>query len=55
MRATQDGVTFVQGADFFPGGRGGRSSARLAFSFVSPDEIDEGVARLAALLPAARL
>jgi DNA-binding transcriptional MocR family regulator len=45
------GVTFVQGSDFFPQGRGGASSARLAYSFVSPAEIDEGVSRLAALVP----
>lgn len=51
-RATAAGVVFVKGADFFPGGAGGRSSARLAYSFVSPAEIAEGVARLAALLPA---
>ncbi|MGH3102981.1 MAG: PLP-dependent aminotransferase family protein [Gaiellaceae bacterium] len=50
-RATDAGVTFVKGTDFFPHGRGGASSARLAFSFVSPAEITEGIARLAALLP----
>ena len=50
-RATEAGVPFVRGSDFFPGD-GGRSSARLAFSFASPDEIGEGVSRLAALLPA---
>jgi 2-aminoadipate transaminase len=44
------GVTYVKGADFYPGGSGGRSSARLAFSFVSPDEIGEGIARLASLV-----
>jgi 2-aminoadipate transaminase len=44
------GVTFVKGADFFPGGRGGERSLRLAFSFVSPVEIAEGVERLAGLL-----
>ena len=50
-RAQAAGVTFVQGSDFFPAGSGGgRSSARLAFSFVSPDEIREGVSRLAGLL-----
>ena len=38
------------GNGFFPPGRGGESSARLAFSYVSPDEISAGVARLAALL-----
>ena len=47
-RAETEGVTFVKGADFFPGGAGGRSSARLAFSYVTPEEIAEGVARLAA-------
>jgi 2-aminoadipate transaminase len=51
-RAERGGVTFVKGADFFPAGAGGRSAARLAFSYVSPAEIDEGVARLAAALPA---
>jgi 2-aminoadipate transaminase len=51
-RATAAGVPFVRGSDFFPGGEGGRSSARLAFSFASPGEIAEGVGRLAALLPA---
>jgi 2-aminoadipate transaminase len=45
-RAEDAGVTFVQGADF----GGSSSSARLAFSFVSPDEIREGVRRLAALV-----
>ena len=52
-RATEAGVTFVRGPDFFPGGRGGASSARLAFSFVSPDEIAEGIRRLASLTPRA--
>ena len=51
-RAVAAGVVFVKGADFFPRGGGGRSSARLAYSFVSPAEIVEGVARLASLLPA---
>jgi DNA-binding transcriptional MocR family regulator len=45
-RAEDAGVTFVEGADF----GGPSSSARLAFSFVSPDEIREGVRRLAALV-----
>jgi DNA-binding transcriptional MocR family regulator len=47
-RAEQDGVTFVPGTDF----GGDPSSARLAYSFVSPHEIDEGVLRLAALVGA---
>jgi 2-aminoadipate transaminase len=46
VRAEEAGVTFVKGADF----GGPPSSARLAFSFVSPDEIREGVRRLAALV-----
>ena len=49
-RAAAAGVTFVPGTDFYPGGEGGASSARLAFSFVSPDEIDEGISRLSELL-----
>jgi 2-aminoadipate transaminase len=49
-RGEEAGVTFVKGADFYPGGAGGESSARLAFSFVSPDEILEGVDRLGTAL-----
>ncbi len=41
------GVTFVAGGDFFVRPEDGEGSARLAFSFASPDEIGEGVARLA--------
>ena len=51
-RATAAGVTFVKGADFFPG-EGGESSARLAYSFASIEEIGEGIATLAELLAAA--
>jgi DNA-binding transcriptional MocR family regulator len=47
------GLTFVEGTDFFLPGRGGERAARLAFSYASPAEIEEGVARLAAQLPAA--
>ncbi len=49
-RGEEQGVTFVAGRDFFPPGRGGDGSARLAYSFVSPAEIRTGVARLAAVL-----
>ena len=49
-RAEREGVTFVKGSDFFPAGSGGGSSARLAFSFVSPVEIRDGIALLAGLL-----
>jgi 2-aminoadipate transaminase len=49
-RAEAAGVPFVKGTDFFAPGQGGERSLRLAFSFVSPEEIAEGVARLAGLL-----
>jgi DNA-binding transcriptional MocR family regulator len=50
-RAAEVDVTFVKGSDFFPAGSGdGERSLRLAFSYVSPDEIAEGVARLGALV-----
>ena len=49
-QAAAAGVTFVPGSDFYLRGEGGGGSARLAFSFVSLDEIDEGVSRLAELL-----
>ena len=45
-RADAAGVTFVSGTDF----GGASNTARLAFSFVSPGEISEGVRRLAALV-----
>jgi DNA-binding transcriptional MocR family regulator len=48
-RAEEEGVTFVPGTDF----GGDRSSARLAYSFVSPSEITDGIDRLAALVGAA--
>ena len=48
-RSTDAGVTFVPGTDF----GGAPSAARLAYSFVSPDEIREGVPRLVSLLPSA--
>src|SRR5581483_11154602 len=49
QRAEAAGVTFVKGTDF----DGAADTARLAYSFVSIDEIREGVTRLAAALPAA--
>ena len=45
-RAAAAGVAFVPGVDF----GGASNSARLAFSFVSVDEIGEGVGRLARLV-----
>lgn len=46
-RAEAAGVTFVKGTDF----GGDPNSLRLAYSFVSPGEIADGVARLAAAIP----
>jgi DNA-binding transcriptional MocR family regulator len=51
-RAEAAGVTFVKGTDFFADGSG-TQSMRLAFSFVSPDEISDGVSRLAGVLSGA--
>jgi DNA-binding transcriptional MocR family regulator len=48
-RATEAGVTFVRGADFFVDG-GGTSGARLAFSYEPPERIAEGVRLLASLV-----
>ncbi len=48
-RAGDAGVTFVKGSDFYLD-EGGEQAARLAFSFASPDEIGEGLARLARLV-----
>jgi DNA-binding transcriptional MocR family regulator len=47
--AAERGVPYVKGADFSCSG-GGRSSLRLAFSAVQPEQISEGVARLGELL-----
>jgi len=46
-RAEQAGVTFVKGADF----GGPPESLRLAYSFVTLEEVAEGVARLASAVP----
>jgi DNA-binding transcriptional MocR family regulator len=48
--ATERGVTFVKGSDFYPPGAGGEASARLAFSFVSPADVTAGIALLGGLL-----
>jgi 2-aminoadipate transaminase len=49
-----EGVTFVPGADFFAG-PGGESAMRLAFSYASPAEVEEGVRRLASAVRAGML
>ena len=46
-------MTFVAGEDFFVRPEDGAGAARLAFSFASPEEIGEGVARLAGALAGA--
>ncbi len=51
-RAHEAGVAVVKGSDFFPRGAGGHSSLRLAYSFVSTRELGDGIARLAAAIPA---
>ena len=51
--AEEAGVTFVKGGDFFASGSGGGHALRLAFSFVSPEEIAEGVSVLGNLVRAA--
>jgi DNA-binding transcriptional MocR family regulator len=43
--ARERGVLFVKGTDFLL--EGGRNTLRLAYSGVTPEEIDEGVSRLA--------
>jgi 2-aminoadipate transaminase len=53
LQAEEAGVTFVKGSDFFPGGSAGERSLRLAFSFVSPAEIHDGLSRLGAILRSA--
>jgi DNA-binding transcriptional MocR family regulator len=44
-KAAEHGVTFVKGTDFLL--EGGENTLRLAYSGVNPDEIREGIARLA--------
>jgi 2-aminoadipate transaminase len=48
-RAATDGVGIVPGTLFFADGRGA-DSMRLSFSMVDESQIDEGIARLAALM-----
>jgi 2-aminoadipate transaminase len=48
-RAGEEEVAFIKGADFFFH-RGGDESARLAFSFATPPEIEEGIVRLGRLV-----
>ena len=52
-RSIENGVAFVPGADFFPGG-GGRNNMRLNFSNADPASIRSGIARLAEICADAR-
>ncbi|MGB4593922.1 MAG: PLP-dependent aminotransferase family protein [Coriobacteriia bacterium] len=47
--AVEHGVTYVPGDAFYPDDRG-RNCMRLAFCFASPDDIREGIRRLAEVL-----
>lgn len=47
--AVEEGVAYVVGSGFHADG-GGRNAMRLNFSFPSPEEIDEGIHRLARLV-----
>jgi 2-aminoadipate transaminase len=50
-RATESGLAVIRGEHFFPAeSGGGSSSVRLAFSYETPERIDEGVSVLARLL-----
>jgi 2-aminoadipate transaminase len=51
-RAAAAGVTFVPGSEFFVPGCGGERAVRLAYSFAAPQEIDEGIVRLASAVGA---
>ncbi len=44
-------MAFVKGTDFLL--EGGENTLRLAYSGVTPEQIEEGVARLAAAVPLA--
>ena len=48
-RAVEQGVGIVPGTLFFPDGRGA-DTVRLSFSLVDEAQIDEGIAKLGALL-----
>lgn len=48
-QAAEQGVTFVKGSDFYLSG-GGEEAIRLAFSYATAPEIDEGITRLGRLV-----
>lgn len=48
--ALDAGVTYVPGDSFYPGGREGKNSMRINFSFESPENIREAIRRLAEVI-----
>lgn len=48
--ALEAGVTYVPGDSFFPGGREGKNSMRINFSYESPENIREAIRRLAEVI-----
>ncbi len=52
-RCRATGVDYIPGTAFFTDGRG-RRNLRLSFSAVTPEEIDQGIARLAGVIRAAQ-
>jgi 2-aminoadipate transaminase len=48
-QAAEAGVTFVKGSDFYLSG-GGEEAIRLAFSYATASEIEEGITRLGRLV-----
>jgi 2-aminoadipate transaminase len=48
--ALEAGVTYVPGDSFFPDGQTGKNSMRINFSFASPENIREGIRRLAEVI-----
>jgi 2-aminoadipate transaminase len=49
-KAAASGVAYIPGSKFYPTGAERRNEMRLNFSYASPDELREGVARLARIL-----
>jgi 2-aminoadipate transaminase len=51
VASEREGVTFIAGNGFFPAGStAGATSARLAYSYETPERITEGIERIARLL-----
>ena len=48
-QAVEEKVAFVPGQNFFPNG-GGHNTMRLNFSNATPEQIEEGIARLGRVL-----